>query len=148
MFKSSYSLWVTPHVSVNRKILRSYIIVVSFHLWLSSYKFSNIFIPIQHPWNGLFWKVFEPFLPQIRLDFTEIFSRSISSLDKHSVWRLIQNIQFLKKRNTQKLTWFIFGPYIPPENQEYCQKPIFLQKLHLSDYKIALLLGSTKITKF
>ena len=54
-FRLSCALWVTPQSSANLKILWTYIIVVSFNsavLWLSSYKFSNIFVVMQHPRNG------------------------------------------------------------------------------------------------
>ena len=40
---------------------------------------------LYYPSNGPFLGVLMPFLSQIQLDFAEIFSRSIPSLNKHSV---------------------------------------------------------------
>ena len=52
------------------------------------------------------------FLPQIRFDFSAIYSRGLNILDKHSVGRSFPNFESFLKREIPKL--YSFGPFLGP----------------------------------
>ena len=96
------------------------------HLWLSSYKFSNVFVAIQHPWNGLFCGVSRPFLLQIWLKFAEISIRGTSLIRQIQLPNNLSKLSVsAETRHTQSWWfWSILRPNLPSENPKYCQKHI------------------------
>ena len=65
-FTPSYALWVTPQSCAIFSFLWRYIVVVSFitlAFVLSSYKCSNVFMAMQHPWNHPFMGFLSSFPP-------------------------------------------------------------------------------------
>ena len=88
--------------------------------------------------------VLGPFNPQILLNF--LFSHKEKTLFEQSLCLFM----FVHKQNVPKFYSFglFLGPIYPLENQKYCQKPKFLQKLHLQNCQTVLTPGPKKITVF
>ena len=109
----SYPTWVTPQSFAKWKVSWKYIILVSFIMiafWLPSYKVSKFLVPIQHPWNGPFSRVFEPLLYQILPNFAQIIFRGSIQWEKNIVWRIFENFQFYGNDKYPKFALFeIFG---------------------------------------
>ena len=95
-------------------------------MWLSSFKFSNVFMAMQHPWSGTFWGISGPFLPRIWLKFAEILTRGRSLIIQRES---LNNFLKLSVSTETVLTqswwfWFIFGLNLPPGKPKIFQKTI------------------------
>ena len=61
-------------------------------MWLSSYKFSNVFMTMQHPWNGLFWGGFWALSFPNMVQFCWHFWQEVVSYNTKTVFE--QSIKF------------------------------------------------------
>ena len=89
---------------------------------------------MQQPWNGPLLGVGWSFLPQILLEFVEIWTRGSPSWDKVSVWTMFQNIEFKHKWDVPKvfIFWPFLGPIYPRKTNYFDKNQIFPRNYNLS----------------
>ena len=76
-------------------------------MWLSSYKIWNVFMTMEHPWNGPFQVIFGLQLPQMWLDFHEICTISSIPEEENSVWKsFLKSKIFTEIGRSQSLHFF------------------------------------------
>ena len=131
----------SPQSSSKLKVLWRYIIVVSLlveHLWLSNYMFSNVFVAMQHPWNGpflgSFWALPSPNMNRVcwNFDHRYVFHK------KNTVSEQSFKIKCLSGNGKySKLIVLVhFWAQFTPKNREILPKfKTFFQKLRLMTIK-------------
>ena len=135
LFMRSYTLWVTTQRFGKWKNLLRYISVVSFINIAFVVVMLKIFKLFHIDSVAMKWSLFRGFwilLPQILFDLAEILTRV--SLPKRQTQCLKNSSKFWTLPPTQWTQslqfWSILGPDLLVENQKYCLKPKFLEKLH------------------
>ena len=96
----------------------------------------KICVLIQHPWNGLFWEVFGPLLPQIWSNIAEVLARGSTLSNESIVWKKLEGFEFSWKRDGPKVCTLIqLWPLVSPWRWRKSKKiSISGEKLQSLDY--------------
>ena len=138
-----YALWITPQSSAKFNFYGgtySWQISLVYHLWLWSFKCSDVFVVMQHLWNHPFFfgrgeEVLSPFSPKYETSLLKFCPNVVFNKTK-TVSKQSFKIKCLSGNETYpKLKVLIhFWANLPLKNPKYCQKPEFFLKLHPYDY--------------